>query len=89
VLLFWAAQITSGINHTIAGALPIIAAFFVAFRIANDSTLYICIALPLIGVSIGWSIASIQQDQRSTLKRLLFTRLNPVKSPRTQKKHGL
>ncbi|AEK56875.1 flippase [Acidithiobacillus caldus] len=89
VLLFWAAQITSGINHTIAGALPIIAAFFVAFRIANDSTLYICIALPLIGVSIGWSIASIQQDQRSTLKRLLFTRLNPVKSPRTQNKHGL
>ena len=88
LLLFWAAQTTSGLSRTMASILPITGAFFLAFEMPYDSALYVGISLLLAGVSIGWSIASIPQDQRTALSRRLLSRTPPVNSTITQEKHG-
>ena len=88
LLLFWAAQTTSGLNRTMAGILPITGAFVIAFEMPYDSALYVGISLLLAGASIGWSIASIPQDQRTTLSRRLLARTPPVNSTVSQEKHG-
>ncbi len=88
LLLFWAARTTSGLSRTMAGILPITGAFVIAFEMPYDSALYVGISLLLAGASIGWSIASIPQDQRTTLSRRLLARTPPVNSTVSQEKHG-
>jgi O-antigen/teichoic acid export membrane protein len=88
LLLFWAARTTSTLGHTMIGMLPIMAAFVVAFEMPYDSALYLGIALLLAGASIGWSIASIPQDQRTALSLRLFLRPSSVDSTVSQEKHG-
>ncbi|MFA6181996.1 flippase [Acidithiobacillus sp.] len=88
LLLFWAAQTTSGLSRTMVGILPITGALVIAFEMPYDSALYVGISLLLAGASIGWSIASIPQDQRTALSRRLLSRTPPVNSTVSQEKHG-
>jgi hypothetical protein len=70
------------------GILPITGALVIAFEMPYDSALYVGISLLLAGASIGWSIASIPQDQRTALSRRLLSRTPPVNSTVSQEKHG-
>ena len=88
LLLFWAAQTTSGLSRAMAGILPITGALVIAFEMPYDSALYVGISLLLVGVSIGWSIASIPQDQRTAISCRLLARTPSVDSTVTQEKHG-
>lgn len=88
LLLFWATRTTSGLSRTMAGILPIAGAFVVAFEMPYDSALYVGISVLLAGASIGWSIASIPQDQRIALSRRLLSRTPLVKTTVSQEKHG-
>ncbi|MDA8153958.1 MAG: flippase [Acidithiobacillus sp.] len=88
LLLFWAAQTTSGLSRAMAGILPITGALVIAFEMPYDSTLYVGISLLLVGASLGWSIGSIPPDQRTALLRLFLSRIHPVNSTVSQEKHG-
>ena len=88
LLLFWTAQTTSGLSRAMAGILPITGAFVIAFEMPYNSALYVGISILLAGTSIGWSIASIPQDQRAALSRRLLSRASPVNSTVSQGKHG-
>ena len=88
LLLFWAARITSGLSRAMAGILPITGAFVIAFDMPYDSALYVGISVLLASASIGWSIASIPQEQRTALSRRLLSRTPPVSSTVSQGKHG-
>jgi len=88
LLLFRASQTTSGLGRTMAGILPITGALVVAFEMPYNSALYIGISLLLVGVGIGWSIASIPRDQRTAISCRLFARTPPVNSTVPREKHG-
>lgn len=72
MLLFWAAKTTSGLSLTFASLLPIITAFVIAFELPYDSVLYIIASIFLTSISIGWSLVSIPQDQRTTVSRMFL-----------------
>jgi O-antigen/teichoic acid export membrane protein len=88
LLLFWAARTTLGLSRTMANILLITGAFIIAFIMPYDSALYWGIFVLLVGASIGWSIASIPQDQRTALSRRLLSRTPPVNPKLSQEKHG-
>jgi O-antigen/teichoic acid export membrane protein len=86
LLLFWAAKTTSGLSRTVLSVLPVIAAFVIAFEIAYDTVLYICISTLLTSASIVWSFVSIPQGQRKIISRLLQSRSALLYSRLTHKK---
>ncbi len=79
LLLFLAAQTTSGSGRAMAGILPITGALVIAFEMPYNSDLYMVISLLLAGASIGWSIASIPRDQRTALSRRFLSRHKDIK----------